>query len=131
MPFLHQIQWSEEANFNYLESLYCTILAKDILDISKNRNVNLLNRIFYFIIQNQDRTYTAKTIADEMRSKGIKLGTQTVYNYLEALCNAYLIHKDPELTLKSTVEHKTKGSYYITDRGLRYALIGYREPFFT
>lgn len=63
MPFLHHTQWSEVANFNYLESLYCTILAKDIFDISKIRNVDLLNRIFYFIIQNQDRTYTAKTIA--------------------------------------------------------------------
>ncbi len=131
MPFLHHIQWSESANLNYLESLYCTILSKDILDISKIRNVNLLNRIFCFILQNQDRTYNAKTIADEMRAKGIKLGTQTVYNYLEALTNAYLIHKDSELDLKFADEHKTKGKYYITDRGLRYALIGDRDPVLT
>ncbi len=66
-----------------------------------------------------------------MRVKGIKLGTQTVYNYLEALCNAYLIHKDSELALKSADEHKAKGRYYVTDRGLRSALIGYRDPLFT
>ncbi len=125
MPFIHNFKWSEKTNYNYLESLYCTILTKDILDISKLRNVKLLNKIFYFIIQNQGRTYSAKTIADEMRSKGIKLGTQTVYNYLDALSNAYLIYKDSEL------EHKAKSRYYVTDRGLRLALIGYKDPLFT
>ena len=78
-------------------------------------------------MDNIGNTFSAKTISDFLKSQGRKLSTETVYNYLKALESAFLIHKVVRFDIKGKRILETQEKYYLSDLGLRHAVIGYRD----
>ena len=72
------------------------------------------------------RTFSAKTISDFLKNQKRKLSSETVYNYLAALENAFLIHKVQRFDIKGKRLLETQEKFYLSDLGLRNAVIGYR-----
>lgn len=71
--------------------------------------------------------FRAKTISDFLKSQGRKLSTETVYNYLKALANAFLIAKVARFDIKGKKILETQEKYYLSDLGIRHAVMGYRD----
>lgn len=59
-----------------------------------------------------------------MRAEGIKLSSQTIYTYLDALEKAYLIQRVKRYDIKAQRELELQEKYYISDLGFNNALIG-------
>lgn len=55
----------------------------------------------------------------------MQLESETVYNYLQILEDAFLIHKVFRYDIKGKKILKTREKYYLSDLGLRHAVIGY------
>ena len=71
--------------------------------------------------------FSAKSIPDFLKSQGRKLSTETVYHYLKALENAFLIRKVRRFDIKGRRILETQEKYYLSDLGLRHAVMGYRD----
>ena len=124
LPGIFNLPMSDEHVFQYLDGVYSTILLNDVLRFRQIRDLSLLLKIFKFIIDNLGKTCSPKNIADFMRAEGIKLSTQTVYTYLDALEKAYLIHRVKRFDIKAQRELELQEKYYIADLGFNNALIG-------
>lgn len=107
-----------------LGDIYNSIILKDIIERNNIRDVNLLNRIAEYIMQNVGHIISANNIVKYMKHEHIRLSVNTVYNYLSYLENACLICKArrEELKGKKVLKHNEK--YYLTDLGFRQAILG-------
>lgn len=50
MPFLHNLNFNEEASMQYLKDMYSSIILKDITQRNNIRDIDLLERIIAYII---------------------------------------------------------------------------------
>ena len=127
LPGIHQMKWDTVRIYQYLTDIYNSVLLKDVISRNKIRDTTLLERIVLYIMDNIGNTFSAKTITDFLKSQGRKLSTETVYNYLQALENAFLIYKVNRFDLKGKRILETQEKYYLADLGIRHAILGYRD----
>ena len=127
LPGVHQMKWEQEPLMQYLTDIYNSVLLKDVIQRYKIRDTALLESIAIYLMDNIGNTFSAKTISDFLKSQGRKLSTETVYNYLKALQDAFLVHKVPRFDIKGKRLLETQEKYYLSDLGLRHAIIGYRD----
>ena len=127
LPGLHQMKREEAPLMQYLTDIYNSVLLKDVIQRYKIRDTALLESIAIYLMDNIGNTFSAKTISDFLKNQGRRLSTETVYNYLHALEDAFLIHKVPRYDIKGKRLLETQEKYYLSDLGLRHAIIGYRD----
>lgn len=127
LPGVHQMKWEQTPLMQYLTDIYNSVLLKDVIQRYKIRDTALLESIAIYLMDNIGNTFSAKTISDFLKSQGRKLSTETVYNYLKALEDAFLVHKVPRFDIKGKRLLETQEKYYLSDLGLRHAVIGYRD----
>ena len=127
LPGIHQMKWDESRLMQYLHDIYNSVLLKDVIARNRIRDTALLESIVLYLMDNIGNTFSAKTISDFLKSQGRKLSTETVYNYLKALENAFLIHKVERFDIKGKRILETREKYYLPDLGLRHAVMGYRD----
>ena len=127
LPGIHLMKWDEERLTQYLHDIYNSVLLKDVIARNKIRDTALLESIILYLMDNIGNTFSSKTISDFLKSQGRKLSTETVYNYLKALENAFLIHKAVRFDIKGKRLLETQEKYNLSDLGLRHAVMGYRD----
>lgn len=127
LPGIHQMKWEESRLMQYLTDIYNSVLLKDVIARNGIRDTALLESIVQYLMDNVGKTFSAKTISDFLKSQGRKLSTETVYNYIKALENAFLVHKATRFDIKGKRMLETQEKYYLADLGLRHAVLGYRQ----
>ncbi len=126
-PALHHFDHDEEVIYQYIESLYNTILLKDIIKRHNLRNVALLENITRYTFDNIGNIFSSKRIADYVKSQRMSVGVETVQNYLSYIVDTYALHKVKRYDIKGKRLLEIHEKYYLGDVGLRHALLGYRE----
>ena len=109
---------------DYLESLYNTILVKDIISRKKITDVFQLQSVAEFVFDNIGLEVSSKKIADTMTSSGRKTDSRMVENYLSSLVETYIVYKVKRYNIKGKEYLKSLEKYYVADIALRSALIG-------
>ncbi|WP_278573923.1 ATP-binding protein [Fusobacterium ulcerans] len=126
LPGIHNFNYDKNNIYQYLSDIYNSVLLKDVIARNNIRDIELLERIVLYIFDNIGNTFSAKNISDFLKSQGRKLSRETVYNYLKALENAYIISKVQRYDIKGKAILETQEKFYLTDLGLRHAKLGYR-----
>lgn len=109
---------------DYLESLYNTILLKDIVSRNKITDVSMLQSVVEFLFDNIGLEVSSKKIADTMTSNGRKIDSRKIEQYVSALCESFIMHKVKRYNIKGKEYLKSLEKYYIADIALRSALLG-------
>lgn len=118
----------------FLDNLYSNIINRDIIKKSSKMDKNTFKDISLYIMSNAGKEFSAQNIANYYSTKcKKKVSTRTIYNYLEKLHKAYIIHscKKYNITGKSALDSSDK--FYATDTGLRTLntnTINYEDTFF-
>lgn len=126
LPGIHNFNYDKNNIYQYLSDIYNSVLLKDVIARNNIRDIELLERIVLYIFDNIGNTFSAKNISDFLKSQGRKLSRETVYNYLKALENGYIISKVQRYDIKGKAILETQEKFYLTDLGLRHAKLGYR-----
>lgn len=126
LPGIHNLNYDKNNIYQYLSDIYNSVLLKDVIAKNNIRDVELLEKIILYIFDNIGNTFSAKNVSDFLKSQGRKLSRETVYNYLKALENAYIISKIQRYDIKGKAILKTMEKFYLTDLGFRHAKLGYR-----
>ena len=109
---------------DYLESIYNTIVIKDIMNRKQVTDSMMLQSVLKFIFDNIGNPFSTKKIADTMTSDGRKIDSKTIEKYLTALKESYVIYQAKRFDIKGKQYLKTLDKYYAVDIGLRYMLLG-------
>ena len=92
-PFQHELNFDQQASLHYLEDLFSTILLKDVIKRNSIRDVDLLERITRYALEQEGHLLNAKGISDFFKSERRKVAQETIANYLNAAQKAYALYR--------------------------------------
>ena len=120
LPFLHRIALSDvRTRTDYIGSIYDTIFVKDIVRRRNIRNVTLLDNLARFVADNSGKIFSAHSIAKYLKGKETSVSANTVSEYMEALCDTYMIDKVKRYDIKGKQVFEQQEKYYFEDIGIR------------
>jgi len=124
-PGLHYMEWTDTVTRQYLQSLYNSILLKDVVVRYSIRDAAMLEQIAEYLIDNTGNITTAKSISDYVKSQNKKVSVDTVQSYIHHFTNAMLVNKVKRYDLKGKRILETYEKYYMSDLGFRFANLSY------
>lgn len=113
---------NEDSKRSYLSDLYDSIILKDVVSRYGIKDVNILQRIVKFIVENIGNFFSVKSICDYLKHEKINVSSKTIYNYVSYLENACFISRAQRENLKGKKLLKFNEKYYLTDHGFNQLL---------
>lgn len=127
MPYLVHLDLEDEIVFDYLKSIYNSIILKDVVSRHNIRNVNFLDRLVLFLSDNTGSILAAKNISDFLKSQKTGISVNTVMSYLDFLIEAFFINKISRYDITGKKIFEINEKYYFEDLGLRNSIIGFKQ----
>jgi len=109
---------SESDQRRYLNDLDETIVLNDIINRYKIRKANEFKKFVSFILISNARIYSAKSIADFMKTKGISCTSNTIQKWIMYLSEAYIIDQVKRFSRKAKKELEQSHKLYNCDVAL-------------
>ena len=125
-PGVHQMELNDEVIYQYLSSIYSTILLKDFVARNQVRDVALLERIARYIADNCGNITTAKGISKYIKSQHLNCSVDTVQNYILWLSDAFITYKVPRYDIKGKRLLELYEKYFLADTGFIFGILGNR-----
>lgn len=122
-PYLINLEKTQE-KLDYLDSIYNTVIMKDVISRKKVNDPLILESICRFLFDNIGSNISTKKISDTLASNGRKNSVHTIEEYLSALLESYILYKVNRYDIKGKQLLKTQEKYYLSDLGLRTYLLG-------
>lgn len=133
MPALASLKTTQEQQFQYMKSLYDTIMVRDILDRERHASErrisdpDLLRRIADYLADNIGNLLSMNRIAHALVANGEKVSDKTVAAYVKTLQDAYLFYECRRFDLRGKGLLKVNPKTYLSDIGLRRWLLNGRS----
>lgn len=124
-PATHLQAYSQDEIYTIVRDIYNSTIFSDIVRRNQVRKIDQLERVVKYTFNNVGNTFSAKSIADYLKSERRSLDNETVYSYLEKLEKAYLLHRCSRYDLQGKEILKTQEKFYLADVSLRYSVLGY------
>ncbi|HOE07773.1 MAG TPA: ATP-binding protein [Treponemataceae bacterium] len=109
------------------DGLFSSVIVKDIASRYEIRDMNLLRNIVLEVFSSIGSITSPNKLANTLISMGYKVTYDTVRNYLEYLCDAFILYKASRYNVKGKKYFENKFKYYVVDTGLRNSLLHYRQ----
>lgn len=123
-PYTLNLEQEKGQIKEYLNSIYDSILVKDVLTRKKISDVMMLESILRFVMDNIGSQLSTKKISDTMNSNGRSINVKTVESYISSFLESYIVYEAKRYDVKGREYLKTLEKYYIVDIGLRNAMLG-------
>lgn len=124
-PATHLQDYSQDEVYTIVKDIYNSTIFSDIVRRNQIKKIDQLERVVKYTFNNTGNTFSAKSISNYLKSEQRKIDNETVYNYLEKLQKAYILHKCSRYDLQGKAILKTQEKFYLADISLRYAVLGY------
>ena len=124
-PATHLQAYSQDEIYTIVRDIYNSTIFSDIVKRNQVRKIDQLERVVKYTFSNVGNTFSAKSIADYLKSERRSLDNETVYSYLDKLEKAYLLHRCSRYDLQGKEILKTQEKFYLADTALRYSVLGY------
>lgn len=124
-PATHLQAYPQDEIYTIVRDIYNSTIFSDIVKRNQVRKIDQLERVVKYTFSNVGNTFSAKSIADYLKSERRSLDNETVYSYLDKLEKAYLLHRCSRYDLQGKEILKTQEKFYLADVALRYSVLGY------
>ncbi|MCR5662363.1 MAG: ATP-binding protein [bacterium] len=117
-----------EGKRSYLNMIFNTVVARDMLERYKIRNSALFISIIELLCSSIGSYVSSAKIANTLKSNGFRTAdNETVSRYLSYMLDSFLFYRADRYDIKGKEYLKTQHKYYAADMGLRNAAIQYRQ----
>ena len=124
-PATHLQEYSQDEVYTIVKDIYNSTIFSDIVRRNQIKKIDQLERVVKYTFNNIGNTFSAKSISNYLKAEQRKIDNETVYNYLEKLQKAYILHKCSRYDLQGKAILKTQEKFYLADISLRYSVLGY------
>lgn len=114
----------QEAKYDYIADVFDTLIVRDIRKKYKIRNMQLMDRIVDFLMDNISNLSSARSITNTLSGIKEKVNHVTVSSYMQYLCNAFAFYKIRRYDIKGKKYLSSNDKYYLSDHAFRYAKLG-------
>lgn len=114
----------QEAKYDYIAEVFDTLIVRDIRRKYNIRNMQLMNQVVDFLMDNISNLSSARNITNALDSAAEKVNHVTVSNYIQYLCNAFAFYKVRRYDIKGKRYLSSNDKYYLSDHAFRYAKLG-------
>lgn len=118
-PGLLEMVDQDEVKRIYLEGIFNTVVVKDIIARSTIKDIDLLNRILRYLLDNVGNLVSATKIAHFLTSNNRTTQASTVIDYLTAFENAYIVYRAHRYRIHGKQQLRSPDKFYVVDIGLR------------
>ena len=119
---------TEQKKINYLKDLFETVYLADIIERHNIKNENEMHELVLILASSIGAPCNPTKLSNTFKSvKKVKIGSQTISNYLTYLRESFLVDKAIRYDIKGKKYINTLSKYYFTDIGLRNAILDMRQ----
>ena len=119
---------SEERKAEYLKALFAETYITDIKERYNVKHEEELEILLDIISSNIGCLTNPSKLANTFQSeKKVKLSDKTIKNYLDYICDSFLVEKSQRYDIKGKKYIDTPYKYYFVDLGLRNARLNFRQ----
>ena len=126
-PLIHTSDYPSDSAYKIIYDIYSSVILRDTVQRYKIRDVELLERVIKYALDQIGNTFSGKNVADYFKSQQRKVDLNTVYNYLNALEGAFILYRVPRYDIKGKEILKTHEKFYVSDISIIYATMGNRD----
>lgn len=127
LPHILSIK-TEEGKVRYLSKVFEEVYLKDILERYDIKNRDGFEELAKILASSVGSMTNPQKISATFASSGISsLTAPTISEYIQYLCDSYIIMKTERYDIKGRKYISTPKKYYYSDVGLRNALLNFRQ----
>jgi predicted AAA+ superfamily ATPase len=105
-----------------LQEYYYVMIFKDLVERFGIKNTKVLRYLVRRLLANLTKPTSANKIFNEIKSAGVAISKNTVYELIEQLESIYMFLPLPKFSISPIKEFSGTPKYYIIDNGFNYAL---------
>lgn len=110
-----------------LKDVRYAIVLMDLVKKHKINDIDLLDRIIMYLCDNIGNVTSLNNIYESLSREYSTVGKDTVYRYTRYLEEAYIVRRVEVYNIKGKKLLNPKYKFYLTDLGLRHAVMGFRR----
>lgn len=114
----------QESKYDYIEEVFDTLIVRDIRKKYKIKNIQLMDKIVDFLMDNISNLSSARSIANTLTNANEKTNHNTISTYMQYLCNAFAFYRIRRYDIKGKKYLTSNDKYYLSDHTFRYAKLG-------
>ena len=122
--------YSQDEVYTIVRDIYNSTIFSDIVKRNQVKKIDQLERVVKYTFQNVGNTFSAKSIADYLKSEHRAIDNETVYSYLEKLEKAYLLHRCSRYDLRGREILKTQEKFYLADGEIDFVAVRQNEKLY-
>lgn len=115
---------TEEDARKYVNSIYKTTIAKDIVTKFKIENEDLLIMVGDYLMDNIGSRTSIRNVANKLTNSTYKTNDKTVGSYINYLCRAFMFYPIQRYDIKRKKYLESEKKYYLSDLSFRFSEIG-------
>ena len=125
-PYLINLPLEEHVAMEYIHSIYSTIVLRDVIKRKNIRNTAFLEQLIRFLANNVGSLFSSKSISDFLKSQNVKIASNQVSEYADALSEAFIVHRLGRYDIAGKRFFERGEKYFFENMGIRNAIAGYK-----
>ena len=126
LPYLINLPLEEHIAMEYIHSIYSTIVLRDVIKRKNIRNTAFLEQLIRFLANNVGSLFSSKSISDFLKSQNVKIASNQVSEYADALSEAFIVHRLGRYDIAGKRFFERGEKYFFENMGIRNAVAGYK-----
>ena len=125
LPGLKRIGLDDDEQVSeYVNSVFNTIMLKDVIERHDIRNIPFLNNLVAFLADNVGKLNSATSIMNTMKAQGQNVATKIILDYISFFSEAYLMSDVRRYDIHGKKEFEFNDKVYFSDLGIRNTIVG-------
>lgn len=126
LPYLIHLPFDEAVIMEYINSVYSTIILRDVVERKKIRNTAFLEQLIRFLANNIGSLFSSKSISDFLKSQKVNIASNQVSEYADSLTEAFVVHRIGRYDIIGKRLFERGEKYFFENMGIHNAIAGYK-----
>lgn len=104
---------TQKEKYDYISDVYNTLIVRDINQKYKIRNIDVLNNLNNYLMDNISNLTSSNNITNVLNNNNVAITDKTITNYINYLCNAFAFYKVSRYDIRGKKILSTQDKFYL------------------